>query len=121
MSLNENKPTYGTAPVVEENSGTKGSRRGLVVGLVRPRVRGTFLPGGSYKPAPAVKPVAGVAGVPGLGDATPPTPPAKPATPETLGPIVQTGDKPITIGGPTHGVPHSHKTTPGGGVAAQGY
>ena len=117
--------------------------------------------------------------------------PIGPITPttENLGPIVQTGDKPITIGGPTiggiktphtetngifgpsgspfgqggfnggkplmgpgfpfggestgvgagpmvntgagmpgaggedvgFGVPHSHKTTPGGGVAAQGY
>ena len=62
MSLNDSKPTYGTAPAVEENSGTKGSRRGLVVGLV------------------------------GAGG-------------EDVG----------------FGVPHSHKTTPGGGVAAQGY
>ena len=38
MSLNETKPTYGTVPAVE-NSGTKGSRRGVVVGLVRPRAR----------------------------------------------------------------------------------
>ena len=36
MSLN-NKPTYGTAPAAE--SDTKGSRRGVVVGLVRPRAR----------------------------------------------------------------------------------
>ena len=39
MSLNENKHTYGTVPAVEENSGAKGSRRNLVVGLVRPRAR----------------------------------------------------------------------------------
>ena len=37
MSINDNKPTYGTAPAVEEILGTKGSRRNLVVGLVRPR------------------------------------------------------------------------------------
>ena len=36
MSINDNKPTYGTAPAVEEILGTKGSRRNLVVGLVRP-------------------------------------------------------------------------------------
>ena len=36
MSLNENKPTYGT---VEAAGATKGSRRGGVVGLVRPRAR----------------------------------------------------------------------------------
>ena len=33
MSLNEeNKPTYGTAPVVDSGA-TKGSRRGVVVAL----------------------------------------------------------------------------------------
>ena len=36
MSLNENKPTYGT---VEAAGATKDSRRGVVVGLVRPRAR----------------------------------------------------------------------------------
>ena len=36
MSLMDNKTTYGTVPTVK-NLGTKGSRRGLVVGLVRPR------------------------------------------------------------------------------------
>ena len=34
----DNKTTYGTVPTVK-NLGTKGSRRGLVVGLVRPRAR----------------------------------------------------------------------------------
>ncbi len=38
MSLIENKTTYGTAPVVDSGA-TKGSRRGVVVGLVRPRAR----------------------------------------------------------------------------------
>ena len=38
MSLNDNKPTYGTVPAVDSGA-TKGSRRGLVVGLVRPRAR----------------------------------------------------------------------------------
>ena len=38
MNLNEeNKSTYGTVPAVA--SVTKGSRRGVVVGLVRPRAR----------------------------------------------------------------------------------
>ena len=37
MSLNENKPTYGTVPA--DSGATKGSRRGVVVGLVRPRAR----------------------------------------------------------------------------------
>ena len=36
MSLN-NKPTYGTVPA--DSGATKGSRRNLVVGLVRPRAR----------------------------------------------------------------------------------
>ena len=83
MSLNENKHTYGTVPAVEENSGAKGSRRGVVVGLV-------LTGGGSIGiGGPAVN--AG-AGMPGAGG-------------EDVG----------------FGVPHSHKTTPGGGVAAQGY
>ena len=35
MNLNEeNKPTYGTVPA--DSGATKGSRRNLVVGLVRP-------------------------------------------------------------------------------------
>ena len=37
MSLKEDKHTYGTVPA--EEISTKGSRRGLVVGLVRPRLR----------------------------------------------------------------------------------
>ena len=37
MSLND-KPTYGTEPAVASGA-TKGSRRNLVVGLVRPRAR----------------------------------------------------------------------------------
>ena len=55
MSLND-KPTYGTEPAVASGA-TKGSRRNLVVGLVRPRARKNkfhctlstrrvFLPGG---------------------------------------------------------------------------
>ena len=118
MSLNDNKPTYGTVPAVDSGA-TKGSRRGLVVGLVRPRARKSihgafvldpmsatptrrvFLPGGggllrsrllrSFRRHfdPAVNTGAGM---PGAGG-------------EDVG----------------FGVPHSHKTTPGGGVAAQGY
>ena len=35
MSLNDNKPTYGTVPAVAvDSAATKGSRRGVVVGLV---------------------------------------------------------------------------------------
>ncbi len=47
MSLNENKPTYGT---VEAAGATKDSRRGVVVGLVRPRARKSSVFGQSGSP-----------------------------------------------------------------------
>ena len=175
MSINDNKPTYGTVPAVTVDSGTtKGSRRGVVVGLAAAAcfllgvaaanvvptqgLRGKALyakyydnedgidnisvgdvpdggcvggpcgaGGASVKPAPAtppVKPVPGVPGVPGVGGdgnvspPTPPAPPATPATPTTTGPVVQTGDKPITIGGPTQTDPWCCQTF---GMCPTGY
>ena len=170
MSLNEeNKPTYGTVPV---GSGTtKGSRRGVVVGLVRPRARksihGAFMSTESSHRARRHRRdvcssqaaaacfalgfcVASVGtSTQGLRGKTPHT-----ETNGIFGPSGSpfgaggfdggmgqgfpfTGGESIGLGGPAvntgagmpgaggedvgFGVPHSHKTTPGGGVAAQGY
>ena len=95
MSLNEkSKPTYGTAPAVDSGA-TKGSRRGVVVGLAAAAcfTLGFFpFTGGESTGVGAGPAVNTGAGMPGAGG-------------EDVG----------------FGVPHSHKTTPGGGVAAQGY
>ena len=126
MSINDNKPTYGTAPAVEEILGTKGSRRNLVVGLVRPRARksihGAFMSTESSHRARRhrrdVCSSQAAAACFALGVAAANVVPTQPAwnAADAIGQGFPFG------GGPsTPVVPHSAETTPGGGYKNEGY
>ena len=113
MSLNENKPTYGT---VEAAGATKDSRRGVVVGLVRPRARKSSVFGQSGSPF----------GQGGFNGGKPLMGPGFPFGGESTG--VGTGPSrsqfgPQGIPGMSFpGMPDSAETTPDvGGVATHGY